>query len=200
MFMTSPVGGKAKLLAAALLFLMLCINGMNVLNSYVGRYFMSAIESRDSDGFVRYAWLYVGVFAGSTLVAVYFRFAEERLGLLWRDWLTHRIVGLYIDQRIYLHLEVAGTISNPDQRMTEDVKQLTTTTLSLLLMIVNGTVTAISFSGVLWAISPTLFMVAVLYAAAGSALTISAGTSAHPVELPAGRSRGGFPLGVDPGA
>ncbi|MCE9520587.1 MAG: ABC transporter ATP-binding protein/permease [Verrucomicrobia bacterium] len=174
-FMKSPVGGKAKLLAAGLLFLMLCINGMNVLNSYVGRYFMSAIESRDSDGFVRYAWMYVGVFAGSTLVAVYFRFAEERLGLLWRDWLTHRTAGLYIDQRIYLHLEEDGAITNPDQRMTEDVRQLTTTTLSLLLMILNGTVTALSFSGVLWAISPSLFMVAVAYAIAGSALTILLG-------------------------
>ena len=81
-FIGSPVGGKAKLLLAALLLLMLCINGMNVLNSFVGRYFMSAIESRDSDGFAHYAWMYAGVFAGSTLVAVFFRFAEERLGLL----------------------------------------------------------------------------------------------------------------------
>ncbi len=174
-FMKSPVGGKAKLLTAGLLFLMLCINGMNVLNSYVGRYFMSAIESRDTDGFVRYAWMYIGVFVGSTVVGVYFRFAEERLGLLWRDWLTHRTAGLYIDQRIYLHLEESGAITNPDQRMTEDVRQLTTTTLSLVLMILNGTVTALSFSGVLWAISPKLFMVAVAYALAGSALTILLG-------------------------
>lgn len=174
-FMNSPVGGKAKLLAAGLLFLMLCINGMNVLNSYVGRYFMSAIESRDMDGFILYAWMFVGVFAGSTLVAVFFRFAEERLGLLWRDWLTHRVAGLYIDQRIYLHLQDDGVITNPDQRMTEDVRQLTTSTLSLVLMIINGFVTAFSFSGVLWSISPTLFMVAVAYAIAGSALTILLG-------------------------
>lgn len=175
MFMKSGVGRRAWLLVAALLILMLCINGMNVVNSYVGRYFMSAIESKDMHGFIRYAWIYAGVFAASTVVAVFFRFAEERLGLLWREWLTQRIVGLYVDQRVYLHLEAAGGLTNPDQRMTEDVKQLTTTTLSFLLMILNGTVTAISFSGVLWAISPTLFVVAVLYAAAGSALTILLG-------------------------
>jgi putative ATP-binding cassette transporter len=56
--------------------------------------------------------------------------------------------------------------------MTEDVRQLTTTTLSFLLMILNGTMAAVSFSGVLWTISPKLFFVAVLYAIAGSALTI----------------------------
>ncbi len=175
MFARSRVGGKAKLLVAALLGLMLCINGMNVLNSFVGRDFMSAIESRDTDGFVHYAWLYVAVFAGSTLVAVFFRFAEERLGLLWRDWLTRRTVDLYIDRRIYLHLAESSSITNPDQRIAEDVRALTVTTLSLMLMIVNASITAISFSGVLWAISPKLFVVAVLYAAAGSAFTILLG-------------------------
>jgi vitamin B12/bleomycin/antimicrobial peptide transport system ATP-binding/permease protein len=175
MFTASPVGRKAKFLVAGLIGLMLCINAMNVLNSYVGRYFMSAIESRDSAGFTRYAWLYVAVFAGSTLVAVYFRFAEERLGLLWREWLTRRTVGFYIDQRIYLHLAESSSITNPDQRITEDVKALTVTTLSLMLMILNASVTAISFSGVLWAISPMLFLVAVVYAGAGSVLTILLG-------------------------
>jgi len=174
-FFKSPVGGKAKWLAASLLLLMLSINGMNVLNSYVGRYFMSSIEKKDTAGFVFYAWMYVAVFAGSTLVAVLFRFSEERLGLLWRDYLTRRIVGSYIDQQMYLHFEHSGAITNPDQRMTEDVRQLTTTTLSFILMILNGTLTAISFSGVLWTISPKLFMIAVLYAAAGSVLTILLG-------------------------
>ncbi len=174
-FLKSSVGGRAKALLAALLILMLCINGMNVLNSFVGRYFMSAIERREMGTFVYYAWLYGAVFAATTLVAVLFRFAEERLGLLWRDWLTRRIVGIYIDQRVYLNLEGAGGLTNPDQRMTEDVRQLTTTTLSFLLMILNGTVTAISFAGVLWTISPTLFIVSVLYAAVGSALTILLG-------------------------
>jgi putative ATP-binding cassette transporter len=171
-FLKSSVGGKAKLLAGSLLILMFSINGMNVLNSYVGRFFMSSIEKKDASGFVFYAWMYAGVFVASTLVAVLFRFAEERLGLLWRDYLTRRIVAAYIDHRIYLQFEHSGAVTNPDQRMTEDVRQLTTTTLSFVLMILNGTLTALSFSGVLWTISPKLFVIAVLYAGAGSVLTI----------------------------
>ncbi|MEY3897585.1 MAG: hypothetical protein RLZZ214_3106 [Verrucomicrobiota bacterium] len=122
-FLKSPVGGKAKWLLAGLFVLMFSINGMNVLNSFVGRNFMSAIESRDSGGFVRLAWLYVAVFAGSTFVGVTFRFTEERLGLLWRDFLTHRVVGLYIDRVIYLHMSREGSVSNPDQRITEDIRR-----------------------------------------------------------------------------
>ncbi|RYD33051.1 MAG: hypothetical protein EOP85_21140 [Verrucomicrobiaceae bacterium] len=171
-FLRSPEGRKAKLLLAALAILMLGINGMNVANSYVGRYFMSAIESRDEGGFIRHAWLYAAVFGGSTLVGVLFRFCEERLGVLWREHLTRRVTRIYIDHGLYLHDGEEGAVTNPDQRMTEDVRQLTTTTLSFVLMVLNGTVAAVSFSGVLWAISPKLFLVAVLYALAGSALTI----------------------------
>ncbi|MES2920031.1 MAG: SbmA/BacA-like family transporter [Verrucomicrobiota bacterium] len=171
-FLKSPVGGKAKWLLVTLFLLMFGINGMNVVNSFVGRHFMSAIESRNSAGFVHFAWLYVAVFAGSTFVGVMFRFTEERLGLLWRDFLTHRVVSLYMDRGVYLHMSKDGAVSNPDQRITEDIRQLTTTTLSFVLMVINGTMTVLSFSGVLWTISPTLFLVAVVYAVAGSALTI----------------------------
>mgnify|MGYP000267567783 CR=1 FL=1 len=171
-FLKSPVGGTAKWLLAVLLVMMFCINGMNVVNSFVGRNFMSAIESRDSAGFVRFAWWYVAVFASSTFVGVMFRFTEERLGLLWRDFLTHRVVSTYMDHSIYLHMRREDSVSNPDQRITEDIRQLTTTTLSFVLLVINGTMTVISFSGVLWSISPKLFMVAVIYALAGSGLTI----------------------------
>lgn len=170
--LTSPVGGKARLLLSSLLLLMLVINGLNVVNSYVGRYFMSAIEKRDTDGFLRFAWLYVAVFACSTFVAAMFRFTEERLGLLWREWLTRRVSGAYIDRHLYLCLGRDDSLSNPDQRITEDIKQLTTTTLSFVLMMLNGTITVFSFSSVLWSISPKLFVIAVLYAFVGSGLAI----------------------------
>lgn len=175
-FLTSPVGGKARWLLLLLLVLMLCINGMNVANSYVGRWFMSAIEARDTAGFARFAWLYAGVFVAATALATLFRFVEERLGLLWREWLTRRITGAYLQRRLYLE-EIGddNSLSNPDQRMTEDVRQFTTTTLSFLLMVLNGTMAVLSFSGVLWSISPRLFGVAVLYALAGSAITILLG-------------------------
>lgn len=171
-FLKSSVAGKARLLLIALLVLMLGINGMNVANSHVGRYFMSAIENRNSVDFMRFAWLYLAVLNASTLTGALFRFTEERLGLLWREWLTRRITGVYIEPRLYLRHGSEEALSNPDQRITENIRQLTTTTLSFILMIINGTLTVVSFSGVLWMISPKLFIIAVLYALVGSGLAI----------------------------
>lgn len=162
----------AKCWIVSLVLLMVLMNAMNVANSYVLRDFMSAIQNRNHSGFVYYAWAYAGVFAISTIISVLLRFSEERLGLLWREWLTRTLTGIYIDGKTYLRMRSDQSLTNPDQRITEDVKSLTTTTLSLVLMMTNSTITVISFSGVLLAISPTLFFGAFTYALLGSGLTV----------------------------
>ena len=124
-FARADVGGSAKLLFAALLALMLGINAMNVLNSYVGRDFMTAIEQRSSSAFFSKALLYVGVFAVSTVLAVLFRFVEERLGLLWREWLTRVLVLGYVERGTPYRLREKGDIDNPDQRIADDVRAFT---------------------------------------------------------------------------
>ena len=170
--MRSDVGGRVKLLFGALLALLLAINGLNVVNSYVGRDFMTAIEQRSMSSFVTMAALYVGVFAVSTVTAVIYRFTEDRLGLLWRRWMTRTLVERYLLDATYYRLRERADIPNPDQRIADDVRTFTTTTLSLLLVFLNGTFTILAFSGVLWSISPLLFGVAVAYAALGSGLTL----------------------------
>lgn len=171
----SDVGHKARGLVVILILFLFSINGLNVLNSYVNRDFMTSIENRDMDGFVFYALLYVGVFALSTVVAVLYRYVEESLGLLWRKWLTSQAVDRYLSDRTYYRLHANGELQNPDQRISEDIRALTATTLSFALMFLNATFTVVAFSGVLWSISPQLFVVAVVYSIAGSLLTIYLG-------------------------
>jgi putative ATP-binding cassette transporter len=175
--MTSEIGGRAGWMLAALIVALLAINGFNVVNSYVGRDFMTAIENRDRGGFVAYGLRYVGVFAALTMVAVLYRFVEERLGVLWREALTRRLVSAYLGERTYYRLHVSGTLPNPDQRIADDVRTFSTVTLSLLLMCLNGTLTVLAFSGVLLSISGLLFLVAVTYAVLGSLLTVFFGRS-----------------------
>ena len=173
--LTSEVRRKAIALLFLLLAFALSVNGLNVVNSYVGRDFMTAIAHRDMAGFVRLAILYVGVFAAMTAVAVLYRFTEERLGLLWRGWLTRRVTERYLDGRTYLRLKESAEIDNPDQRIAEDTRAFTTTTLSFTLIFLNSTLAAVSFSGVLWTISPLLFGVALGYAALGTLMTVLLG-------------------------
>ncbi len=175
-FLTAEqVGRKAKWLIALLIVFMLGINALNVLNSYVGRDFMTAIEDRNRSGFLLMALFYIGVFAASTLAGGFYRYTEERFGLMWREWATRRTILAYANKRVYYRLKMAGEIENPDQRIAEDIRAFTATTISFVLMLLNGTLTVVAFSGVLWSISPMLFGVSVLYAAAGTCLTYFVG-------------------------
>jgi len=178
-FLSSELGRKALMLFVGLILFLFAINGLNVLNSYVGRDFMTAIAERDREGFIWQAFIYVAVLAACTVVAVFYRFTEERLGLLWREWLTRRLVNIYLEHPTYYrlndHLIANGEIANPDQRIADDVRAFTVTTLSFTLMFLNGAFTVVAFSGVMWSISPLLFGVAVVYAVAGSYLTIRFG-------------------------
>lgn len=171
----SPHRSKASLLLVLLVGFLLAVNSLNVVNSYVGRDFISAIEHRDRHSFVLQAWLYIAVFAASTVVSVLYKFCEERLALLWRGWQTEQLLDHYLAHRAYFHMEQSGELQNPDQRIAEDVRNFTTSTLSFALMMLNAGFTVVAFSGVLLSISPRLFLVAVLYATAGSLIAVWVG-------------------------
>ncbi|WP_172682625.1 hypothetical protein [Verrucomicrobium spinosum] len=196
-FASSEEGGRAKRLFALLIVSMLVLNALNVVNSYVGRDFITSVESRNMPRFMSVSLLYVLVFAACTLVAVFYRFFEERLGILWRDWQTREFLGRYLDKRTYLRLAAAGGVDNPDQRIAEDVRAFAATSLSFFLMSVNAAFTVIAFSGVMWSISPSCSPERWAMPA-GVCGDDPAGAAARGAELCAVRPGGDLPRGADP--
>jgi putative ATP-binding cassette transporter len=172
---TSEIGGRFRLMFAAILLLLVGISGLNVVSSYVGRDLMTAIEQRSHSRFVSMAALYIAVFVALTLAAVLVRFIEEHLALLWRDWLTRGLVAQYLADGAYLRMKEGGELGNPDQRIADDARSFTGSTLSFVLIFVNAAFAIVAFSGVMWSISPMLFAVAVGYAALGSGFTVLLG-------------------------
>ena len=158
-----------------IIVLLLIVNGLNVVNSYVGNDVMTSPERRQEWRFYAMAALLVGVFVASTVVETLARYVEQRLGLRWRDWLTRRLLDRYLAGRTYHRLADQGQIDNPDQRISEDVRTFTANSLTFVILLFNAVVTFVAFAGVLWSITPWLFLAAVVYAAAGSLGTILVG-------------------------
>jgi putative ATP-binding cassette transporter len=174
-FSSSDKGRTGRRLFGLLIACMLLINILNVINSYVGRDFISSVESKDKARFLLSAVMYLMVFSLSTGVAAFYRFMEERLGLLWRDWQTRSLLQRYLANHNYLKLSTEGREENPDQRIAEDVRIFATSSLSIFLMFLNAALTAFAFSGVLWSINPLLFAGAVVYGFTGTAITVLLG-------------------------
>ena len=143
--------------------------------SYAGRNFITSLTQRDSAGFYKNLWVYLGTFALAIPVGVFYRYCAERLALLWRCWLTNILVSRFFFNRAYYRLRNSDRVDNPDQRISEDVRSFTTGVLGYLLTAINSGVTLCAFMGVLFTISWKLPLVLVIYAGAGTALSILIG-------------------------
>jgi vitamin B12/bleomycin/antimicrobial peptide transport system ATP-binding/permease protein len=174
-FFLSPMRWRAVWSLSAIIALLLTLNALNVANSYVGRNFMTAIALRDREQYLRFAVLYLGVFAASAITGVSQQFMQDRLALSWRDWLTRHLIHRYLSGCTFDRISAKSSIDNPDQRIAEDVHTFTGTLLSFVVMITNSALTTIAFAGVLWSISRVLLLTAILYAAVGSVFTVLLG-------------------------
>jgi putative ATP-binding cassette transporter len=151
-----------------LLLLSLSVSGMNVLISYVGNFFTTALSERDAPTYWRYFFVYAGVFVVATPFTVFFRYIQDWLGLRWRTWMTDRFLGKYFQNRAYYQINLANQIDNPDQRISEDINSFTTQSLAYLLLVLGAMIDVISFSGILWSISPFLALFLIGYAFFGT--------------------------------
>ena len=159
-------------LLATVLFLSIAVTGINVGFSYIGNFFTNALVQKNQ----ALAYLFVGVYGagfllGIPIVALY-HYVQSYLGLHWRDWLTHDFLGRYFQGRTYYDIETTGEIDNPDQRLSEDIRNFTRVTLSFLLIILGSVMDLVSFSGILWSKSQLLVGVVLVYSAVGTLLTL----------------------------
>lgn len=174
-FFASERRHKARRLAGVLLVLVLVVAGVQVFMSYVARDFMTAISKKDAPAYWQWLWWYLATFAVAVPLAAYYRWTEERLALLWREWMAQHLIKRYFNNRAYYRLRGSASIDNPDQRISEDVRNFTTVSLSFLLITLNAIVTVTAFVGVLWAVSATLVGVLLAYAVVGTGLSILIG-------------------------
>jgi len=166
---------ETRVLVIALLGLCLAVGVVQVFVSYAARNFITSLAQRDSVGFYKNLWIYLAAFAVAIPIGVFYRYAAERLSLLWRQWMTHLLVKRYFFNRAYYRLRSSNRVDNPDQRISEDVKSFTTGVLGYLLTCINSVVTLCGFLGVLWMISWKLPVGLLLYATFGTGLSILIG-------------------------
>jgi putative ATP-binding cassette transporter len=167
-FFRSERRGKARALLFLLLTLSVASVGVTVLTSYAGRDLFTAIEKRDTHSYWNAMGFYLGTFVVAVLINVFYRWAEQSLALVWREWMAQHLIKRYFNNRAYYRLRGSESIDNPDQRISEDVRNFTVDSLGYALLVVNSVMTLIGFLGVLWSISGTLVGVALVYATVGT--------------------------------
>ena len=54
--------------------------------------------------------------------------------MLWREWMAQHLINSYFNNRAYYRLRGAENIDNPDQRISQNVRNFTVSSLSFLLI------------------------------------------------------------------
>ncbi|MBE9141853.1 ABC transporter ATP-binding protein/permease [Planktothrix mougeotii] len=181
---------------SVLLFLSLSVSGLNVIISYVGNFFTTALAEKSQDEFWRFLYVYAGVFVVGTPIVVLYGYTRDRLGNYWRKWLTDEFLDRYLSQRAFYQIESDGKIDNPDQRITEDIKSFTITSLRFLLIILGSIIDVISFTGILFSISKSLSVFLLIYAFIGTLITVVIGRRLIPLNFNQLRREADFRYGL----
>ncbi|WP_445245140.1 ABC transporter ATP-binding protein/permease, partial [Microcoleus sp. OTE_8_concoct_300] len=183
-------------LLTLLLFLSLSVSGLNVIISYVGNFFNTALAKKDQLNYWKYLFVYAGVFVVGTPIVVIYRYTRDKLSLYWRDWMTNKFLDKYFQNRAYYEINYQKEIDNPDQRISEDVKSFTKTSLTFLLIILGSIVDVISFTGILWSISQPLSIFLIIYAILGTIATLIFGQRLVPLNFNQLKQEGNFRYGL----
>ncbi len=131
-------------------------------------------------GFVELAAVWIAA-------AVYSVYLNQWLQIRWRNWMTRHFVDEWLSDHAYYQISLTSDAAavgtdNPDQRISEDLRDFTRSTLVLGLDLMSNVVTLFSFMGILWGLSGSVtilgvaiggYMVwaALVYSAVGTWLT-----------------------------
>jgi len=167
------------LLLGAIILLILVINGINVGISFIARNIDNALVAYKAEEF----WKIVAIYAFCLVLALPIRAIQSylvpKLGLLWRQWLTGKLIHNYLSDRAYYVLnpndETLEEIDNPDQRISQDTDSFTAQSLGFTVGVFEALLTFFSFIIVLWTISGRLALVLLAYSVIGTTLIVIAG-------------------------
>ncbi|MEA5512432.1 ABC transporter ATP-binding protein/permease [Nodularia sp. UHCC 0506] len=166
---------QARGLLGLLLLLALAVNAINVSISFIFRNIDTSLatypETKDASIFWRFIAIYAGLLVIGTPIVVMYGYLQDKLGLQWREWLTNHFLDKYFQNRAYYQINFNQKIDNPDQRIAEDIRSFTRTSLSFTLLILTSIITLVSFTGVLLSISVSLSVALVVYAILGTGVT-----------------------------
>jgi len=206
---------KARALLASIVALNLAFVYTLVLFNEWNRFFYDALQEKNYPVFIEQLVRYTVLAFIYIVIAVYRFYLTQQLEMRWRAWMTRHYMQRWLDHQVYYHLELTRyaqlapdeSPDNPDQRMQEDLKLFTSSTVGLSMGLLNALVTFASFVGILWALSGEftfnwngtefaipgfMLWVAILYCAVGTVLTHYVGRRLIPLNYEQQRREADF--------
>jgi putative ATP-binding cassette transporter len=149
----SPAWALIAMLVVCVVLRVLVQYRLNLWN----RDFFDALEARNGGQIWQQARLVVGLAAASVGLAVAAVWGRMTFQRSWRDWLTGRLIALWlVDQRYQQVGFVNGQRQNAEYRITEDARLATDAPIDLAVGLLSSLLVAGTFVTVLWNVGGSL--------------------------------------------
>jgi putative ATP-binding cassette transporter len=224
-FLTKPYFMSAEWksacgLLALLIGLSLAQVGLGLLITYSQSIFYTALQQKNAAAFLRGLFWFtprVGaipmppfmLFVTLNLAMLAFSgFVQSWLQIRWQRWMTSRFVAQWMHQHAHYRMMLTASSQglgsdNPDQRIQEDIEDVTKSSITLSIGLITSITTVITYGGLLWSLSGTvhllgmavhgyLFWSAIFYAAIFTLLTHLVGRPLAALDFQQQRLRGNF--------
>jgi putative ATP-binding cassette transporter len=156
-FWFSEYAVRAWLLAAGVFGLVLVDLLIQVGINRWSRLFFDALERRDTATVLLGVQLILVLAVAAAASGAAFVQCKMRLQVLWRQWLTQRLIVRWLSERRFYRLSIAGDpAKNPEYRIADDVRMATEPLLDFVVGLASSVLYATTFVGILWYIGGSL--------------------------------------------
>ncbi|MFZ3512140.1 ABC transporter ATP-binding protein/permease [Vibrio harveyi] len=125
-----------------------------VLYSNWNRDFFNLMQNEEWNNFWNMLGQFVLIMAVYTVVDLAEEYLRRTLRICWRRWLTHAFLQKWLGgKRLYRHQLTYPDSDNPDQRISQDVKDFCDNTLKMGLGLLRTVTSLFSFVVILWNLS-----------------------------------------------
>lgn len=156
--------------------------------------FYDALQNLNKEEFVTQLWRFFFIALVYSLIVAYKFYVLQSLAIGWRKWITEKGLHRWLaDKNFYYWQLNKNQHDNPDQRLSEDIHELTDLSLEIAEKLLREFITFVSFIGILWGLSSSwtftafgynvevyryLVWICLLYAAVGTFIVHKIG---HPL-------------------
>jgi len=186
-FFRSEDRWPGRILLASVIGIELSLVALTVLFNEWNSRFYNALQDRNWDVFVYQLGYFCILASFFVALNVYQLYLNQWLQIRWRRWLTDSYLKHWLEGANHYRMQLLGdSADNPDQRISEDIAQFISLTLTIGLQLLSSCVTLFSFMIILWSLSAAaplhlfgmsfsipgyLFWAALIYAVIGTAFT-----------------------------
>jgi putative ATP-binding cassette transporter len=212
-FWTSGTARRAWTLTLGLLGLLLLSTLATLLLNHWNRWFFDSLEERDTAALTQAVLWFALIIAGMAAVGVGIVYTREALQVRWREWIVAGLLDRWLGEQRFQQLNTNGQApQNPEYRIADDSRWATEPLVDLGIGLVLAAVNAAAFIAILWQVGGSyvlklgdaasitipayLVIVALIYGAVASALTLKVGASLPGAVARRNEAEGHFRFGM----